>query len=33
MVLHGYLPLVYLDLECTLKLHSLDENTGTKETG
>ena len=26
MVLHGYLSLVYLDRECTLKVHCLDDN-------
>ena len=33
MVLHGYLSLVYLDRECTLKVHSLDDNIWTTETG
>ena len=33
IVLHGYLSLAYLDRECTLKVHSVDNNTGTTETG
>ena len=33
MVLHGYLSLVYLDRECPLKVHSLDDNIWTTETG
>ena len=33
MVLDGYLSLVYLDWEYTLKFHSLDDNNGTTGAG
>ena len=33
MVLHGHLLLVYLGRECALKVHSLDDNIWTTETG